>query len=78
VDLADDRATATGETSAEAHHWYVDDDGTARDRVLFIRYLDRFVRIIDVRSDGEPTSTWRIAERVLDVVATDLRTVTPA
>jgi ketosteroid isomerase-like protein len=75
VDLADDRATATGETVAEAHHWYVDDDGVARDRVLFLRYLDRFVRVIDVRGDGDPTSTWRIAERTLEVVATDVRTL---
>jgi hypothetical protein len=34
---------ATGETLCTAHH-VVDDDGSKHDRVLYIRYLDTFVR----------------------------------
>ena len=56
VDLHGD--DASGETYCVAHHLTSGGDGPARDRVLHIRYLDRFVRT----ADG-----WRIAARRLEV-----------
>ena len=38
-----DGTVATGETMCTAHH-VLDDKGRRSDRVLYIRYLDRFVR----------------------------------
>jgi len=61
VQLAGD--TATGETYCMAHH-ITDADGERRDKVLSIRYLDRFRRV---------SSRWRIEERVLVVDWTDER-----
>jgi ketosteroid isomerase-like protein len=49
--------TATGETLCTAHH-VEDVDGKRQDRVLYIRYLDSFVRT----SQG-----WRFARRELRV-----------
>ena len=48
---------ARGESWCRAHHVY-DDGGARRDRVMAIRYLDRYVR-----TDGG----WRIADRRLVV-----------
>jgi uncharacterized protein (TIGR02246 family) len=48
---------ATGESWCRAHHVY-DDGGARRDRVMAIRYLDRYVR-----ADGG----WRIEHRRLVV-----------
>ena len=48
---------ATGESWCRAHHVY-EDGGTRRDRVMAIRYLDRYVR----SDDG-----WRIEHRHLVV-----------
>jgi ketosteroid isomerase-like protein len=59
---------ATGETYCMAHHLSEVDGGVLRDRVLAIRYLDRFVRV-----DG----VWRIAERVLVTDWADDRAVSP-
>ncbi len=61
-DIAGD--TATGETYCVAHHVSTV-DGERRDRVMFIRYHDRFVRA----DDG-----WRFEERRL---ALDLTTDQP-
>ena len=57
---------AEGVTHCEAHHLLV--DGPSRtDRVMHVRYLDRFVR-----TGGR----WRIASRVLEIVRTHDRAVT--
>ena len=49
--------TATGETLCTAHH--VSEEGKQRsDRVLYIRYLDRFVR---------STSAWQFSRREMHV-----------
>jgi uncharacterized protein (TIGR02246 family) len=55
--------TATGETYCMAHH-ITDADGERRDKVLSIRYLDRFRRVDD---------RWRIEERRLAVDWSDER-----
>lgn len=65
VTLAGDRAG--GETTCTAHHLY-EEGGARRDRVLHIRYQDRYVRI-----DG----TWLIAERTLLVDRTEDEPVLP-
>ena len=52
---ADDLHVAHGETYCEAHHWR-ERDGVTVDRVMSIRYQDRYARI-----DG----TWLIAHRLL-------------
>ena len=65
VQLAGD--TATGETYCMAHH-ITSADGARRDKVLSIRYLDRFRRV---------DSRWRIDERVLIVDWADDRLLPP-
>jgi ketosteroid isomerase-like protein len=62
-----DGDVATGETYCMAHH-ITDVDGERRDKVLSIRYLDRFRRV-DAR--------WRIDERVLIVDWADERVLPP-
>ena len=66
VELAGDRAT--GETYCMAHHLSDVESGGVQDRVLAIRYLDRYSRV----EDG-----WRIAERVLVIDWADERAVAP-
>lgn len=58
VDLAPSGDEATGVTYCDAHHLLRDDRGDERDRILHLRYLDRFVRT---------TAGWRIAERRLEL-----------
>ena len=65
VDLDGDRAT--GETTCVAHHLHDEDATGERDRVLYLRYHDAFVRT----GDG-----WRIAERRLEVSWVEDRPVT--
>ena len=63
----EDGGAVSGEAYCEAHHITVDDDGGARrDRVMFIRYQDRYVAT---------ASGWRIAHRKLEVDWTDDRQV---
>lgn len=63
VDFDGDGAHATGETYCVAHH--ITETGEGRlDRVLSIRYLDRYVRV-----DAE----WRIEERRLAIDWADER-----
>ncbi|MSO79419.1 MAG: nuclear transport factor 2 family protein [Acidimicrobiia bacterium] len=61
IQLAGD--TATGETYCMAHH-ITDADGERRDKVLSIRYLDRFRRV---------DAHWRIEERRLAIDWSDER-----
>lgn len=63
-DVAEDRAT--GEVYCVAHHFTVEDN-EARDRVLYIRYLDNYRR----GRDG----WWRFTERELHIDCTETRTV---
>jgi uncharacterized protein (TIGR02246 family) len=60
AEVATDGVTATAVTSAEAHHLH-HVDGVEHDRLLRIRYHDRFVRTA--------AAGWRIAERRLEIVA---------
>jgi ketosteroid isomerase-like protein len=60
-------ATATGETYCMAHH-ITDADGARRDKVMSIRYLDRFRRV---------GTDWRIEERRLAIDWTDDRLLAP-
>lgn len=62
-----DGDTATGETYCMAHH-IADVDGTRRDKVMSIRYLDRYRRV---------GSEWRIEERRLAIDWTDDRELPP-
>ena len=54
----DEDGVLRGETYCTAHHFNDDGTGGTRDRVMYIRYLDRYERV-----DG----AWRIARRELDV-----------
>jgi uncharacterized protein (TIGR02246 family) len=58
--IAADGRTATAITAAEAHHLH-HVDGVEHDRVLRIRYHDRFLRTDE--------AGWRIAERTLEILA---------
>jgi ketosteroid isomerase-like protein len=55
-----DGTTATGVTYCSAHHITVGVDGTATNRVLEIRYIDRFVRTAGgwVIADREVRTDW--------------------
>jgi len=53
-----------GETYCTAHHFTTADDGTTTDRVLHIRYHDRFVH-----DPGDDGPGWRFARRALDIAA---------
>ena len=64
--VALDGDTATGETYCVAHHLSAD-DGTERDRVMYIRYHDAYVR-----TEGG----WRITARRLEVEWVENRPVT--
>ena len=61
-----DPASATGEVYCVAHHFTEADDGTRSDRVLYIRYDDRY------RHDGD---AWLIAQRFVHVDWIEERTV---
>lgn len=58
VDLDPSGDAATGVTYCDAHHLHRDDRGDERDRILHLRYFDRFVRT---------GAGWRIAERRLEL-----------
>ena len=62
-----DGGTATGETYCMAHH-ITDEDGARRDKVMAIRYLDRYRRV---------GADWRFEERRLAVDWTDDRELPP-
>ena len=66
IDVHDDGASATSETYCVAHHLTHHDDGTVSDRVMFIRYLDDWIRT----ADG-----WRLGRRRLAVDWIDTRSV---
>lgn len=61
AEVASDRVSATAITSADAHHLH-HVDGVEHDRLLRIRYHDRFIRT--------DAAGWRIAERRLEILAT--------
>lgn len=61
-----DGVVATGLTYCSAHHIAVADDGSATDRVLEIRYVDRYVRV---------AGGWAIADREVRTDWTEERPV---
>ncbi len=60
---------ATGITYCSAHHITVGEDGSATDRILEIRYVDRYVRVAGPRR-------WAIADREVRTDWTEERPVT--
>lgn len=62
-----DGVEATGLTYCSAHHIAVGGDGTATDRILEIRYVDRYVRV---------AAGWAIAAREVRTDWTEERPVT--
>ena len=62
-----DGDAATGEVYSRSHHLKKRDDGSTRDLVMTITYLDRYVR----RGAG-----WLIQHRTIDLKWTETRTVT--
>jgi len=66
LDVTDDADVVTGLTYCTAHHLTQHPDRRS-DKVMHIRYHDRFVRTVD---------GWRIADRRLEIIWTDEQPVT--